>query len=701
MPPRERLLALLAALALSGCVAASPGTSTLPVAPPRAAYLPTAPLPGAVHVRFQLPRKEPVDLFDLPWPTELLRTAAGRPDFRGFPGRDLNLIDEYLRAAEHDVPGYSVSPVIYFRFEGAVDSARFPTTPTLTPGKDDPVFLVDVDPRSPERGRFVPLTHRYYPDDLRFIPAHTLAEKPLPGFVLRGGTLYAAVVRRDLGLPDNPAPLGTTLALEALKWTEKRRDPVEEAARLTHDEAFDFLGKMGVDRAQVAAIALFRTQVPEAVTARMLEVARSLPPDRAPRIVSAEWLPRLDEADGPGGYYTVRGVYCTPNFQSDIDLAPFLEDGGGTVRLDEQGRPLIADIPPGSRYRTTECGSLLRARFVLTLPTGEMPPGGFPLLLSAHGTTGDAYSFLGRDDFAGWAASEGIAVVSTDQPLHGGKDPLGGRPGSREPISISIAGFPLRVGSGTALAELSFYNPLYPARARDNLRQASVDGMVLARLIASTDFSKGDLLPPRGDRKRPRFDPRRVMAAGHSQGSQSAAVLGAIDEGMRGALLSGCGGDARLGVLGRKDIGVAALATAILGLSPGELDEYHPFLSLLQMLADPIDPQSYARFYWDPPAGRAPRPVLHYEGMTDTYTPPVTAEALAVALRATPLARPFQPISGLGGPEGPLSALLARPVPTRAFMQYRSTRNENGHFVLYYEPGAPELARAFMKKVLE
>ena len=698
MSPRTSPLALLVALVFTGCAAEKPGTCDYPVDPP---YAPTAPLPGAVKVSFRLPRKEPLGPFDLPWPTDLLRTAAGRPDFRAFPGRDLDLIDEYLRAAEQDVLGYSVSPAIYFHFDADIDAARFPKAPSLTPSERDPVFLVDVDRSSPEYGRFFPLVHRYYPEALRFVPAHTLAEKLLPGFVLRGGTLYAAVVRRDLGLPDNPAPLGTSLDLEALKWTAPRPDPVEEAARLTHRDTFDLLGKMGVGRPQIAAIALFRTHVPEAVTAGMLEVARALPPDRAPRVVRAEWMDRLDEPDGPGGYHTLRGVYCTPNFQSDIDLAPFMEDGGGTVRLDERGKPLIADIPPGSKYRSAECGGLIRARFVLTIPTGDMPPGGFPLLLSAHGTTGDAYSFLGRNDFAGWAAREGIAVVSTDQPLHGGKDPLGGRPGSREPITISIAGFPLRVGSDTTLAEFSFYNPLYPARARDNLRQASVDGMVLARLVAATDFDKGDLLPQRGDRRRPRFDPRRVMAAGHSQGSQSAAVLGAIDEGMRGALLSGCGGDARLGILGREDIGVKAFTTAILGLAPGELDEYHPFLSLVQLLADPIDPQSYARFYWAPPKGRSPRPVLHYEGMTDTYTVPVTAEALAVALRATPPADPFAPIPGLARPEGTLAKLLSRPTATRAFMQYRSTRAENGHFVLYYEPGAPELARAFMRKVLE
>ncbi|MFO0757369.1 MAG: alpha/beta hydrolase [Byssovorax sp.] len=695
----RRALPPLAALLLAACGAPPSPVPSPSAAPPAVTYIPKAPLPGSVQVSFHLPRGPAVDLFDLPWPTELLRTPAGLLDLRGFPGREQDLIAEYLAAAEQDVEGYSVSPAVYFHFTAPIDPARVALS-TLSPASRDAVFLVDVDPKSPDLGHFIPLTSRYYPEALRYVPQGTLAVKPHSGFVLRGGTLYAAVVRRDLGQPGNPSPLGTTMELEALKWTAPRPDPVEEKARLLHVSAFDRLAALGVARDDIAAIALFRTQVPEAVTAKMMDVARALSGDKAPRIVSAEWVDPLSEPEGPGGYHTLRGVYCTPNFQDEIDQAPFLEESGGTVRLDAQKRPLLSEVPAGSPYRTPECGPLLRARFVLTIPTSAMPAGGYPLVLSAHGTGGDAYTFLGKNDFAGWAAREGIAVVSTDQPLHGGKDPLGGRPGAGKPVSISIAGFPLRLGSGTALAELSFYNPLYPARARDNLRQASVDGMVLARLMASADLSKNDLLPARPDREKPRFDARRVMAAGHSQGSQSAAVLGAIDPLMRGALLSGCGGDARLGILRRPDIKIAPLLTAVYALSPGELDEYHPFLTVVQHLADPIDPQSYARLYWDPPAGQKPRPVLHYEGLNDTYTPPVTAEALAVALRTTPLVELLSPVPGLGKPEGSPIAEISRPGAGRGFLQYRPTHGENGHFVLYAEAGAAEMASLFMRRVL-
>ena len=175
--------------------------------------------------------------------------------------------------------------------------------------------------------------------------------------------------------------------------------------------------------------------------------------------------------------------------------------------------------------------------------------------------------------------------------------------------------------------------------------------------------------------------------------------MGAIDPLVRGVILSGAGGDARLGVLRRRDLPIVPIFSALLGLDAGELDEMHPLMALVQTLADPIDPQSYARLYWDPLPGRRPQSVLHYEGMSDTYAPAVTAEALAVALRATPVAPAVKPPVGLS-PESRLDELLAHASPVRALAQFRSTKGENGHFVLYREPGAADLAMEFMRAVV-
>ncbi len=699
MPLRSSLAATLLALAAggSGCAAAP-----LAITPPPPPYTQSAPLPGAVSVAFALPRgAEPLPFFDLPWPTELLRRPNGRPDFRRFPGHDSLVFGAYVAAAEEDVDGYSVAPTIYFHFTGPLQGPNLPDDPRATLSAAAPFFLVDVDPESPERGTFQPLQHRFYGETLRFVPANTLAVTPVAGRVLRPGTLYAAVLRRDLA---GTEALGTSLDLEILKWTGPRQDPREEAARRLHAPAFDYLDSLGAPRERVAAIALFRTQVPHAVTRSLLAAVTRLPSTQTPRVVTAGWADHLASRRGAAAYLAIEGTYCTPNFQSDIERAPYLAEDGGHITFDAAGAPRVHDVPRDGPYGSRECAGFLRARFVLTIPVGPMPEAGFPLMISAHGTGGDAETFLGADDFAGWAARQGIAVVSTDQPLHGGRG-VAPRPGSLEPISIAIAGIPTSLFSDEAATEAAFYNPLHPAAARDNLRQAAVDGMVLARVFSAIDFAVAraadgsPLLPSLPGRPPPRFDRSRILAAGHSQGSQSVAVMGAIDPLVRGVILSGCGGDVRLGVLGRHDLPIVPIFTVLLGLAPGELDAMHPLMTLVQTLADPIDPASYARLYWEPLPGQRPQSVLHYEGMSDTYAPPASAEVLALALRATPLSPVVKRLAGLDT-ASILGDLLERPGPTRAFVQLRSTRHENGHFVLYYEPGAADLAMEFMRGVV-
>jgi hypothetical protein len=143
------------------------------------------------------------------------------------------------------------------------------------------------------------------------------------------------------------------------------------------------------------------------------------------------------------------------------------------------------------------------------------------------------------------------------------------------------------------------------------------------------------------------------------------------------------------------------IAEGMLGMAPGELDEFHPFLALVQALSDPIDPQSYAWLYHAP--GLPPRSVLHVEGLGDSYTPNISAEALAVALAATPLAPLLQPPRGL-------DLLGLKPAPevtgnarggqaTIALVQMAPTHREDGHFVIYREPAGGPMIGAFFAEV--
>lgn len=722
---RAWLAALLPALVACGPVSAphSPGGGAARIAPDGG-------LAGDVRVAIRLPEGGPPDFNALPWPSELFRADDGSLDWRGFPGALHPLLAQYFASAKADVLDFSIAPTIYFHFTATLDRGRLAAAPEATLSLRSPFFLVDVDPKSPERGSLVPLESQYHPISRHYIRARTLALKPVAGMVLRPGTLYAAVLRRDLG--DKSAPLlGTTPDFENIKSPRALPGAAAERARSIHAEAFDYLTSLGVARDEIAAAALFRTGVPHAVAERLFESAMALPPHHAPRLVEASWAPPRKTAFAERRPYSIIfGYYCTPSFQSGLDDAPFLS-GGGTLDFDERRSPRVVPIPESSRYRTAACGELLRARFILTIPKTPMPEGGYPLLVTAHGTGGSATSFLGEDNFAGWAAREGIAAVSTDQPLHGGEDPEGARPGSRERGRMSIAGIPLRLFRGhTVGPELAFYNPLNPAATRDNLRQAGIDASLLARLLIATDFAtatepEGDakaepkqkskqrqkpkqpslLLAPIPGQAPPRFDKTKILFAGHSQGSQSLAVEAALDPLARGVILSGCGGDARLGIVRRRDLTIMPFIETALALDKNELDDFHPLMALVQLLIDPVDPQSFARLYREPLPGRRPQSALHYGGLSDTYTPPETASALAAALRAAPLAPLLTPVRslrmlGITPTQGSLRGNLAGGKATAAFVQLAPTQGEDGHFVLFAEPPAADIAMQFMRTAL-
>jgi len=641
-----------------------------------------------------------IDFWDLPWPSELWKRDDGRLDLDTFPGRDSFLLHTAVDEAARDLRGFSLEPAVCFRLSGPIDPGRLPSArSSIQPGS--PIVLLDVDPASPERGRRVPIEQRYYDSALTYVPAQSLILKTVGGVVLRPGTLYAAAVLRTLGSP----PLGTSADLERTKSTEPQADPVLERARLLHRPALEELERQHISRAELAALAVFRTADALAGTLALFDEATNLPAAYAPKLLRAEWLDKGAAADAP--YSVIRGYYCTPSFQTELDAAPF-EARGGLISYDEQGRTRLAPIAQDSRYWTTECGESLRARFVLTVPRTAMPQAGWPLIVSAHGTTGDAFSFVGRNDLAGWAAAEGFAAVSTDQPLHGGRDPEGARPGSREPFTYRIAGIPVRLSVQGYGAELAFYHPLRPAVMRDNLRQATVDMLLLSRLVSATDFSTalrtdGTLVLAASEAQQaPRFDRSKLMLFGHSQGSQSAMVAGAIDPLVHAVVLSGCSGDFRLEFVERRDSNALAIIEAILGLAPTEIDRFHPVLSLAQTVLDPVDPQVWARAYSVPLPGRLPRSLLHIQGLGDTMAVPAAAEALGLSLGATPLTPVVAAIPGIElfalSPAPSVSGNAAAGAATLAWLRLAPQPGNDGHFVLYDVPAGSRLLRQMLRE---
>jgi hypothetical protein len=700
---RTLVLSLLSACSASLGVAPNPPgttTSTKPpvttttnTTPPSQPYAPTEGITGAVHVEFHLPRGQTQDFYQLPWPTDIMKTPQGLLDLSNFPQNTRLLVSAYVAEAERSLSGYSTSPSVYFHFSGAMPAA-LPPTPGDTMSFNAPLFLLDVDPNSPERGSFVPVELRAYRQDYLYVPQNTLAVKSIAGWALRPSTLYAAVIRRELA-DGNGLALGTTFDLEVTKWTEARSSSDEESARELHQPVYDYLESQGVARDDVAGIAVFRTQAPADVTSAMFSVVTHLSGAYTPKILSAKWNDTLVYSGAP--YNVIEGHYCTPNFQTQIDMAPF-GTGGGTIAFDAGGNPLVSDIPPSSAYYHTECAPLMEAHYV---------SGPFPLMESAHGTGGDATSFIANqaNDFGAWAASNGIAGVSTEQPLAypaGAPTDPGARPGASGAVVLAIGGITVPLPSGLNLTPQElFYNPVNPGAGRDNARQASTDAVVLARLAAATDWSQVSGLD--STHPIPTFDATRFVASGHSQGSQTNAPYAAIDPLVKGVLLSGCGGDIRIGILERTSpFALAPLIVAVAGTYDGELDEFHPLMALAQSIADPVDPQNYARLYRDPLPGHTAQNVMHFVGTNDTENPPASGEAMAVALRAVEIAPVLDPVLGLtlAGIAPSNGAVSGNNRGATAVFAEFYNPTEDGHFIMYDVPAARALAAQFFATVL-
>lgn len=700
------------------CAAAPPSATTATAAAAASATTAAAPQgetpqarPGRLRVSFSLPDGQAATPFVRPWPSELARRADGRVDIRRFPGHDHFALTDMFAELAPQLTGFSTRPVIYFRFgpgdhddsDAAVIAANatlkalFQQLPAAL--KAGAIVLRDVDPHSPERGRSFALRWRYL-DGVPYVPSHTLALRPLEA--LRPNTLYLATVLRRWR--DGWPQLGTNLAFEQLKSRGPLADAAHEGARVKHQQALDWLETHGTQRQDLAALALFRTQAVGRPLRAMLDAVANLPTQHAPKLLSLETAAGFHQST----YWAYRGYYCTPNFQTGLRHAPFIQQGGAII-TGEDGRARVQPVPSDHARHAPECAGALRARFSLAVPKGVPPKAGWPLMVYAHGTTGDAFSALGTNGFASAAARAGVATVSTDQPLHGGADAKGARPGSLTPFQLKFGRLPVPISMSGRGGELAFFNGLRPPIMRDNIRQATADSAALARLVLHHDFAAMPAPAAPDANSAPASHTLRFnrtfgyIAAGHSQGSYTALPLGAYDPLVTGVLASAAGGDMIASAFKTKDSKqMLRIVSLVMGLGGADFDAFHPIATLVQTALDPIDPQNHAAALR---RGMAPSPrsVLLINGKNDTMTVHSAAEALALSLRATPLGQLAQPMPQLNA-----FGLLAQPqvaangndgASTFALLYLHPTGSANGHYVAFTQSAARKQMVHFLRQL--
>ncbi len=580
--------------------------------------------------------------WDTPLPRLDRTTESGGTDLTGFPNPGDNpLLADYLALAG-TLDGSGTNPTITFRFEQPLDLAGLGDIDASV-SAEAPLFLLDVDPLSPERGRRVPLIWDFQETETAYQPANLLTLAPLHGTPLRPATTYAAVV--TTAVADPHPDFGAV-------WQSDHPD--HDTWAPVHAE----LLALGVSIGDVAVATTFRTQDPvDELGEWAWWVRNGLPVPTWDQVLTGPF-------EDNQFYEAWEGRLSVPLWQHGE--RPYWSEGGAFAR-DDEGRPLV--------YEWEDVW------FTLAWPSsGEMPAEGWPLVIYSHGTGGthqtccDSGSGL---EPASMLAKAGFATLGIAQPLHGDRATSDTEP------------------------DLHTFNYTNPDAALHNFRQGALDIVYQAHAL------KGRAHTFDADGLTVALDPERVWFLGHSQGGITGALalpyLGGLVE---AAALSGAGGGLSYTLVHRKQGGldIEELLRGALSLhGDEELDVLHPVTGVIQTLSEVTDPLNYAPYWFqlDHRWSEGPVHVLMTEGLLDEHTPPMTTEAMAAA-GGVPI---LDPVSQLDDahrlelsehptlPTGATATAYDGTPITAGLGQYP----DNDHYAIFDNSEAAKLYRGFLR----
>lgn len=549
------------------------------------------------------------DFWALPFPSDARLQEDGTFNLERYPPPRSSLAQTWITTADARLQGgWGLSAGAFFTLGGPLDESTLPATPEATLQKDAAVYLVDIDPASPERGRRFPLKVTFRAEGGVSRPDHLLALVPEIGFVRRPNTIYAAVVT-DSVKDAAGEPLGRSEAFHAAFVGEEGAH-----AQAAKDLALlrEFLTTEKLDASRVAGAAVFRTMDPEAPLRRLVAFAEAL---AQPAPLTA-WEPAEDYPD----FRVFRSTWEVPNVQAGD------RPGHGRIQWGPDGRP----VQNGAQV----------ARLVLSIPKRPMPAGGFPMMMYLHGSGGEAYEGIDRGPEAmdgppprpdappgtgpaSYLARRGIALLGFDFPLHGTR--------KMPPDTTGLEFYSL-------FGKLE--DPYNIDQSIDNMTVAVMEVVLLSRLVERIEVpasSAAGLDAGGAADGLLRVNMGRLSAMGHSMGSTLGVVVAGVDPRIQGWVFSGSGGNlVEMANTTTYPVRLKFFVEQLLQLPSGEeLSVDHPVLHLFQHLWDQVDPIARARrVAQDPHPERGPRPFLMTAGVTDGYFHPRAQKAMAVALGA-------------------------------------------------------------------
>lgn len=574
-----RAAALLAVLAVAGCPTSEPPPDPVP--------------PGAidgVQVRFALgdDLSAPGAFYDAPWPSDLRRHPDGTVDVDGYPMPPDHARGGQLLAAARGAPGFSAFPTVRFRLD-APGPRLHPDDGPLPVTWDAPALLVRVD--GPDAPALVPVVAQSLEVD-DWTPSNVVAIQPAPGFVLQGGARHVAVLRRDLAEPPLGVPREVRLAVAADAFPE---------LNAVHPEARDHFAPVRalvdggfLDRDDIAAATVFTPRDVVAETAARQAAVRA---QHTASIVDLA----LDPTDGAdhARYCELRGTVALPQFQDGV---PPFDEGGVWVE--------DADGPVAQRTDV--------APVTITLPREPAPPGGYPVVVYLHGTSGSSREVVDRGPVA---EEDGERAVGLG-PAH----VLAGR--GIAAVGMAHLLVEERLGEAIDRPYLNLDNlTAYPG----TWQQGMSDVRLLLDALETVDIPDEALAGCDGAEGGP-LDLSRLVVMGQSAGAHLATEVAATDARPLAVVPTGSGGFWAELLAGGSRVGGPPELFALLLSTEVELTTLHPGLALLTAAWEPAEPMVFApRVGVRPLDGLGPKHLYVPASLDDGFFPEPIYDAMAVA----------------------------------------------------------------------
>jgi predicted esterase len=637
-----------------------------------------------VYFEFQ-PTDETVswDFYRMPFPNDALIRNGGI-DLSGHPNPGENylggdILGLYLDALEDTFDGFSINPTVLMRFT---------TTPdynTVTPqGENQSLFFMNIDPDSPNYGSSVLRSWQSASSRQPFICQNWIAIRGGWETPLEHNTTYAVYLTDSVRGPEGQLPVRSPAFAALLSSTTPADGSLTEAWQ-AYQPLRDWFAVQGVTPLNIIGATVFTTADPDS---RMEAIRNATQRGAVPELQQltvcddgvqspcADGTPARACVNQNGDFIEVHATYQAPVLQQGT-RPYFLEQDGGDVII--QGDTAVVQATE------TVCAAM-------TIPLGDMPENGWPVVMYGHGTGGSFTSMI--RDISGRLAN--VALPANEA------NPAGR---TARFVGISIDGVQHGARRGTSLRsslspENLFYNFLNPRAARGNVEQGAADYFTLTRLLQNLEWTAAE--SPTGAAFK--VDAENIFFFGHSQGAQVGAPFMAYEPEVDAAVFSGAGGSLALSLLSKTspvDIatGVRLILAAGNQLNAPSVNSSDPIISLLQWYIDPVDSLSYTPLFIErirPERGGVH--IFQSFGFGDSYSPEDVLWAFAASAGLRQASPPGTAIrEGYPQVEFPVRANRNRDAGQfTAVLVAAQPNGYDGHFVVFRDSALAAQAMEFL-----